>query len=238
MFWSHLSQTQAALLAAAIAATGAIIGGAVASFLTQILNGRANRRRQWDEIRHTAYARVTETFHAALGLYDDTGHLRTDRAIQRRAADDLLAAYSRAALLTLTDGTAAALEQLHDVAQDLWDRPTRPWKEIDEQCRRAEWNFRKEARAEMGLPTRRGIPEPAAGSLTPIPVSPASPPIAVPAQATIPGPSTTEFLTDPTSKAAEAAADASSAPPSAEASPGSVNDNLTENVPSAGDEHR
>ena len=84
MFWSHLSQPQAALLAAAIAATGAIIGGSVASLLTQMLNGRANRRRQWDEIRHTAYARVTETFQAALGLYDDTGRLRADLATQRR----------------------------------------------------------------------------------------------------------------------------------------------------------
>ena len=162
VWWSHLSQPHAALLAAAVAAGGAIIGGAVASLLTQILNGRSNRRRQWDEIRHTAYARVTETFHTALGLYDDVGRLRANRATQQRAADDLLAAYSRAALLTRTDSAATALDRLHDVAQDLWDRPALPWVEIDEQCRRAEWTFRKDARAEMGLPTRRGIPEPGA----------------------------------------------------------------------------
>lgn len=165
--WSDLSQPQAVLVAAAVGATGAIIGGSVAAVLTQWLNGRAGRRRQWDETRHTAYARVTETFHAALGLYDETGRLRADPATQRRAGDDLLAAYARAALLTRTDGTANALEQLHDAAQELWDRPARPWGEIDEQCRRAEWAFRKEARAEMGLPTRHGMPQPLA--LTPVP---------------------------------------------------------------------
>src|SRR5208283_1081914 len=124
-------------------------------------NGRSNRRRQWDEIRHTAYARVTETFNTALGLYDDAGRLRADRATQEHAAADLLAAYSRAALLTRTDSTATALDSLHDAAQNLWDRPAAPWVEIDKQCRRAEWAFRKEARAELGLSTRRGIPEPA-----------------------------------------------------------------------------
>jgi hypothetical protein len=236
--WSHLSQPQAALLAAAIASTGAIVGGAAASLLAQMLNGRGNRRRQWDEIRHTAYACVTETFHAALGLYDDAGRLRADRAAQRRAADDLLAAYSRAALLTRTDGTAAALEHLHDVAQDLWDRPTRPWMEIDEQCRRAEWTFRKEARTEMGLPTRHGIPEPAAAYLAPIPASPALPPVAAPVQPAVLDSSSPEPPTDPSSKDAGAGADASSADLSPETSSGSVNDNLTENVPSAGDEHR
>lgn len=103
---------------------------------------------------------MTATFHSALGLYDGTGRLRADLAAQRRAADALLAACSRAALLTRTDGTAAALEDLHDRAQDLWHRPNRPWAEIDEQCRRAELAFRKQARAELGLPTRSGLPEP------------------------------------------------------------------------------
>ncbi|MFF7105217.1 hypothetical protein ACFY9X_34060 [Streptomyces nigra] len=174
MMWSDLSQPQAVLVAAAVGATGAIIGGAVASVLTQWLNGRAGRKRQWDETRHTAYARVTETFHAALGLYDNTGRLRADRAIQRRAADDLLAAYARAALLTRTDSTAIALEKLHDAAQELWDRPTQAWAEIDERCRRAEWTFRKEARAEMGLPTQHGIPQPPTTALATASVPPAT----------------------------------------------------------------
>lgn len=196
--WSHLSQPQAVLVAAAIGAGGAIFGGILASFLTQVLNGRATRRRQWDEVRHTAYARVTETFHAALGLYDGTGRLRADRGAQRRAADDLLAAYSRAALLTRTDGTATALEQLHDVAQDLWDRPPLPWREVDERCRRAEWTFRKEARSELGLPTRHGLPEPPATPQPPPPAPtpalapPASPPVPAPVQPPVPGPSPSE----------------------------------------------
>ncbi|MGW7385598.1 hypothetical protein [Streptomyces sp. NPDC054794] len=193
MMWSDLSQPQAVLVAAAVGATGAIIGGAVASVLTQWLNGRAGRRRQWDETRHTAYARVTETFHAALGLYDDTGRLRADPATQRRAGDDLLAAYARAALLTRTDGTAKALEQLHDAAQELWDRPAQPWAEIDERCRRAEWTFRKEARAEMGLPTRRGMPQPP----TATPASAPVPAVTAPVQAAVTGSSSPEPPAEP-----------------------------------------
>ncbi|SEU44180.1 hypothetical protein [Nonomuraea wenchangensis] len=213
MSWFQMSQAQAVILAATVGATGAIIGGAIASLLTQLLSGRAQRRRQWDEIRHTAYARVTETFHTALGLYDVTGRLRADRMTERRAADDLLAAYSRAALLSRTDSTMAALEHLHDVAQDLWDRPSRPWPEIDGQCRHAERAFRRAARAELGLPTRRGLPEPA---LLP----------------TAQAPHPAELGRVSAAPLSGAGAD--------DADPGSekAKDSFTENVPSAGDEHK
>jgi hypothetical protein len=158
MSWLNLTQPQAALFAAALGATGAILGGMVAAILSQVLGGRVQRRRQWDEIRHVAYARVAETFHTAWSLYDHNGRLRADPGRQRRAAEDLLGAYSRAVLLTRTDAAAAALEGLHEAAQDLWDRPARPWHEIDDACRRAERTFRREARAELGLSRRHGIP--------------------------------------------------------------------------------
>lgn len=156
--WTSLTQPEAVLFAAAVGATGAIAGGLIAAMVTQLLGGRIQRRRQWDEIRHIAYAKVAETFHAAWGLYDQTGRLRADPATQRRAADDLLAAYSRAALLTRRDSTAEALEHLHDTAQDLWDRRSRSWAEIDEACGLAERTFRQSCRTELGLRKRRGGP--------------------------------------------------------------------------------
>jgi hypothetical protein len=166
--WPDLTQPQAALYAAALGAAGAIAGGMIAAVLTQLLGGRAHRRRQWDEIRHIAYARVAEAFHTAWGLYDQNGVLRAEPGVQRRAAGDLLAAYSRAALLTRTDGAAEALERLHSVAQDLWDRGGRPWSSVEEACRGAEWGFRRAARAELGLSRRRGAPS--------LPADPASSP--------------------------------------------------------------
>lgn len=159
MPWANLTQPQAVLFAAAVGAGGAILGGVVAAFITQLVGASGQRRRQWSEARHVAYAKVTETFHAAWGLYDEVGRLRVDRPTMRRASGELFAAYSRAVLLTRRTATATALENLHDVAQQLWDRSGRSWDDVDDACRDAEWTFRREARVDLGLSGRRGLPK-------------------------------------------------------------------------------
>lgn len=147
------------MLAAAIGATGAIVGGLLAAALSQALGIRGQRRRQWEEIRHEAYADVIQKFYVAWGLYDEQGSLQADRVRERAAGDELLVAYSKAVFLTTTKGTADGLEQLFEAAQQLWMRGSKSWGDVDKVCQQAEARFQSHARAELGLPKVKRKPQ-------------------------------------------------------------------------------
>lgn len=151
VMWANLTQPQAVVLAGLVGATGAIIGGLIANIVGQWVGSGGQRRRQWVELRHEAYAEVLQRFHAAWGLYDEAGVRCTTVAEEQRAGLALLAAYSRASLLTRNRSTDGSLTRLHVAAQALWARDGRSWPDVDHACHVAEAAFRRAARAELGM---------------------------------------------------------------------------------------
>ncbi|MGC5382654.1 hypothetical protein ACPXB1_29695 [Micromonospora sp. DT68] len=151
VMWANLTQPQAVVLAGLVGATGAIIGGLIANVVGQWVGSGGQRRRKWVELRHEAYAEVLQRFHAAWGQYDEAGLRGTTVAEEQRAGLALLAAYSRASLLTRSRSTDGSLIRLHVAAQALWDRNGRSWLDVDRACHAAEAAFRQAARAELGM---------------------------------------------------------------------------------------
>ncbi|MFG3553381.1 hypothetical protein ACGGAQ_03235 [Micromonospora sp. NPDC047557] len=149
--WANLTQPQAVVLAGLVGATGAVIGGLIANIVGQWVGSGGQRRRQWVELRHEAYAEVLQRFHAAWGLYDEAGVRCTTVAEEQKAGLALLAAYSRACLLTRDRSTDGSLHRLHVAAQALWTRDDRSWPDVDHACHVAEAAFRRAARAELGV---------------------------------------------------------------------------------------
>jgi hypothetical protein len=60
-----ITPAEGALYAAVIGAVAVLCAALVTAVVAQLIAASAQRRRQWDEVRHLAYARVTETFHHA-----------------------------------------------------------------------------------------------------------------------------------------------------------------------------